>query len=442
MRNVRDNRTRIGARATRMAPTALAELDDGVIPVSAKGVPPALVGMTLRHLRHSGIPALGGEVPMPMALIKESVLESNIAAMQQFCDTNGVLLSPHGKTTLAPALFARQLAAGAWAITAATPAHLRMYRHYGVERIMYANQLVEPVAIRWLAAELNNNPGFEFFSLVDSVAAVHILDRVLATSGLSRAVKVLVEVGYRGGRCGVRDSSTALEVAAAVDTSNMLQLTGIECFEGLVPGADTNIAVIDDFLQSVTGIADNLIAGTSLREAGQVLVSAGGSAYFDRVVATFRRHTFAAPIQVVLRSGCYITQDGGFYSITSPLQGRATEPPALSNALEVWSVILSRPEPGLVITSMGRRDCSYDLGLPIPHSLVVDGAAPQKLAGAAVYALSDQHAHVTVPDDFPGQVGDLLGCRVSHPCTTFDKWGVLPIVDDSYRIVDAIATAF
>jgi D-serine dehydratase len=39
-------------------------------------------------------------------------------------------------------------------------------------------------------------------------------------------------------------------------------------------------------------------------------------------------------------------------------------------------------------------------------------------------------------------VGDLLACGISHPCTAFDKWRLIPVVDDDYTVVDAIATFF
>ena len=42
----------------------------------------------------------------------------------------------------------------------------------------------------------------------------------------------------------------------------------------------------------------------------------------------------------------------------------------------------------------------------------------------------------------PVRVGDLVGLGISHPCTTFDKWQVVYVVDDDYAIVDAVKTFF
>lgn len=416
------------------------ELRDLVIPVGAKGVPLDTHGMTVRQLSATGRHVLRGEFPMPVAVLRESQVNRNITAMQSYCDTRGVSLCPHGKTTLAPQLFQRQIEAGAWGVTAATPAHLRMYRHFGVSRILYANQLVEPGPIRWLAAELSNDPDFEFYCLVDSVAGVEILSDGLREARCRRPVDVLVEIGHPGARCGVRDMSQALDVARAVDASDMVTLVGVECFEGLPP-MTADLPSVDEFLCTTAVLATEMMTHTSLADRGSVILTAGGSAYFDRVVdALTERQSFPVPVHVVLRSGCYVTQDGGFYAETSPLQGRATTP-TLANALELWAAVLSRPEPDFLVTSLGKRDCSYDQRPPVPRWRF-DGQRVTDLTGAETVALSDQHAHLRVPPDDRTRVGDLVGFVVSHPCTTFDKWSLLPVVDDDHRMVDIVVTAF
>jgi D-serine dehydratase len=67
-------------------------------------------------------------------------------------------------------------------------------------------------------------------------------------------------------------------------------------------------------------------------------------------------------------------------------------------------------------------------------------------AGWAITGLNDQHAYLrlgdTDPQAPPLQVGDRIVLGLSHPCTTFDKWRWMPIVDDDYRVVDAVTTVF
>jgi D-serine dehydratase len=409
----------------RVAVAAIADLE---IPVGAKGWPAEATGMPAGAVAEAGWRVLDGDLPLPALVLRESALAHNLEAMRAFCEASGALLAPHGKTTMMPQLFARQLDAGAWGMTAATPVHLRLYRHVGVQRIVLANQLVEPSAIAWVARELDADPDFELLCLVDSPAGVALLDEGLA--GARRELPVLVEVGIAGARTGCRDVHEALAVARAVDASPRLRLEGVEGFEGLAPDLPAVDAFLDDLAATLAALEDARLLGPD------ALVSAGGSAYFDRVVERF------AGRRLVLRGGCYLTHDDGLYARTSPLDGRAEDGVArLRNALEVWSVVLSRPEPGLAITSMGRRDVGFDRGLPTPTMACALGERPRALA-AEVLALSDQHAHVRVDPADRLAVGDLVGSTVSHPCTTLDRWRVIATVDDDHRVVGALHTFF
>jgi D-serine deaminase-like pyridoxal phosphate-dependent protein len=145
---------------------------------------------------------------------------------------------------------------------------------------------------------------------------------------------------------------------------------------------------------------------------------------------------------LVLRSGCYVTQDGGFYDEMSPLAGRGGNGLRLRNAIELWSTVLSRPERDYAIVDFGRRDAPFDQGMPIPTHSCPPGGFKASLPVAEVVRLSDQHAHVRLPESAPCGVGDLLCCSISHPCGAFDRWRVIPIVDRERAVVDAILTFF
>jgi D-serine deaminase-like pyridoxal phosphate-dependent protein len=105
--------------------------------------------------------------------------------------------------------------------------------------------------------------------------------------------------------------------------------------------------------------------------------------------------------------------------------------------------VLSRPEPELAFADFGRRDAPFDQGLPIPRVVrAVAGDAPRPADGITVTALNDQHAYLALPADDPLAPGEWVGCGISHPCTAFDKWRYLPLVDDDYRVTGAITTYF
>src|SRR5690606_8872404 len=97
------------------------------------------------------------------------------------------------------------------------------------------------------------------------------------------------------------------------------------------------------------------------------------------------------------------------------------------------------------IIGLGKRDTSYDAGLPMPLFWSRPGSDAQLHVlggGHEAFEINDQHLFVRVPESTPLAVGDLVGFGISHPCLTFDKWRVIPIVDDDYTIASAISTAF
>jgi D-serine dehydratase len=389
------------------------------------------------------------EVPLPACVLRDGALERNIVEFQRYADARGVLLCPHAKTTMAPALFGRQLAAGCWGLTFATRAQLEVARRHGVPRVLLANELVGAADIRYVCGELARDPGFDFYCLADSVAGVRLLAAGVAAAAPGRPVQVLVEGGMAGRRCGVRDVGTAVAVAGAVRAAEpWLVLAGVEGFEGLAVSREAGgrEAGVREFLGFLADIALAL-DGRGLFDAGEVLLSAGGSAFYDLVIESLLGIRLSRPHRVVLRSGCYLTQDFGLYSgLLDDIHRRTgSADPALEPTLEVWAQVLSVPEPGLVILSAGRRDFGQDAGNPVALAHVRRGAASLRSlrgAGWTMAATSDQHAHMTAPPGHGVEVGDLVALGPSHPCTTFDKWRELYLVDGDYNVLDTIATYF
>jgi D-serine dehydratase len=389
------------------------------------------------------------DLPLPVCVLRASAVEHNLTRFQQFSEAAGVLLCPHAKTTMAPALFRRQLAAGSWGLTFATGAQVRAAREHGVPRIFYANELVGAADIRYVCAELRRDPEFGFYCLADSVAGVRLLAGRVAAESPGRPVNVLVEGGLAGARCGVRDVATAVEVAEEVRrAAPHLALVGVEGFEGLARARDggDREPVVREFLAFLVQIAAALDE-RDLFDVPEVLLTAGGSAMFDLVVDVLTRARLSRPARVMLRSGCDLSEDWGLYArALAELHARTGSPvPDLEPALEVWAQVLSVPEPGLVILSAGRRDFGQDAGNPVALTHVPRGSTERRSlrdAGWAMAAASDQHAHMAVPPGHGVEVGDLVALGPSHPCTTFDKWRTIYLVDDDYTVTEAVPTFF
>lgn len=423
---------------------AAANPGDVLVDALVKGFPPASADMTVADIGRQGWSLLDGDVPLPVAVLREERLRSNSAWMRAFAERNGLLIAPHGKTTMAPELFRLQLADGAWAITVATVQQLMVARRFRVKRVLLANQPIGRVAVDACFAALADDPDFELYCLVDSLAGVAGLAAGAARAQISQPLKVLVEIGIRGGRTGARTPAQALAAARAVAAAPGLALSGVEAFEGILPDA----AAVHDFLAT---FVDSLqaINGERLFADGPVVISAGGSAFFDRVATAFKAIEFDRPLHRVLRSGCYLTHDAVAYdkafNRVVAESGELLPQGRLEPALEVWSYVQSRPEPGLAILTAGRRDVGHDAGLPLPTLWHRPGqaGAPEPLAGGhRVTGLNDQHAYLALPATSPLEVGDMVALAISHPCTTFDKWRLIMLVDEDYRVTGAVSTYF
>ena len=419
-----------------------------------------------------GTSLFGDHTTTPLALLRRTALEHNAAVLRDYCRAHGVDLAPHGKTTMSPELGRLQLDHGAWGITAATAWQAQVLRGFGVDRILLANELVDPPGLRWAARELEADAGFELICYADSTDGVEIMTEVLTSSGFGGHVDVLVELGGPGGRTGCRTAAAADAVCAAVARSPRLRLRGVAAFEGVWGRAADAPEQITRLLERVRATLAGLRDDGRLDGDAEAIVSAGGSAHFDRVVEVLAGDWPAVPpVRVVLRSGCYLTHDHGSYRALSPLDGQRV-PGGLRPALEVWGRVLSHPEPGLAFADVGRRDVSHDAGLPVviarrPRPVGAAGAAGGGVgagAGAvgggdgaggdgggargaalrevAVTALNDQHAYMRTPVPSPLAIGDLVGFGISHPCTTLDRWRVLPVVEDDDTVAGFVRTCF
>ena len=417
-----------------------------------KGLPAGSDALRLSQIGRQGWNLLREDLPLPLAVLRASALDANSDWMRRFLALTGAKLAPHGKTSMSPQLFARQLADGAWGLTVATAQQLRVARRAGADRIVVANQLVGPREIDEVLDELAAHERLELYCLVDSVEGVRRLEQAATERAIGRPLRLLIEIGYPGGRAGCRDVESALAVARAVKAAAPhLALSGVEGFEGLhqsLPAAEGAPRVVR-FLRTLADAAVRIDA-EGLFEGGEVILSAGGSAYYDLVIAAFAGVRLSRPTAVVLRSGCYLTHDAGLYQRSfSELRERSELARSLDsgfeNALEVWAYVLSIPEPGRAILGAGRRDFGHDAGMPAPLKQFRPGRDVEPRAAANAWeiaAVNDQHAHMTFPVGADIVVGDMIALGVSHPCTTFDKWRLMFVVDDAYSVRSAIQTFF
>ncbi|MDT0417638.1 alanine racemase [Streptomyces sp. DSM 41982] len=417
-----------------------------------KGLPPDAEGLTVAELAGQRRNLFTGGFTTPVLALSAEALEHNLALMETYTERHGLDFAPHGKTSMAPQLFQRQLERGAWGITLAVPHQVRVARAFGVPRVFLANELVDAAALRWLAAELAADPDFVFVCYVDSVRGVELMDAALREAAGSlpsgpssaRRVDVVVELGAgEGARTGVRTEAECAAVADAVAATGTLRLVGVAGYEGEVPGADPERVLA--WLRRLTTLLVDFDAAGRFTAAGadEIIVSAGGSAWFDAVATAFAEiGELSAPVRKVLRSGAYVSHDDGHYKHLTPFN-RVPDEGALHPAFRLWAQVVSRPSAEQAFVNAGKRDAAYDLDLP--EAQAVRDARTGEVRGAggiAVSGLSDQHGWVRTEPDAELEVGDWLGMGLSHPCTSFDKWQLIPVATADGTVTDYVRTFF
>ncbi|GAA2254012.1 amino acid deaminase [Streptomyces atrovirens] len=419
---------------------ALARLTEERVDHRFKGLPPDAEGLTVGELAAQRRNLFTGGFTTPVLALSAERLEHNLRLMETYAARHGLAFAPHGKTSMAPQLFQRQIEHGAWGITLAVPHQVRVARAFGVQRVFLANELVDAAALRWVAAQLDADPEFRFVCYVDSVRGVGLMDAALTASGASRPVDVVVELAAgEGARTGVRTEAECAAVADAVAGARGLRLVGVAGYEGEVPRADPER--VHAWLRRLVSLAVDFDKAGRFSGLDEIVVSAGGSAWFDAVADVFAGiPELSAPVLKLLRSGAYVSHDDGHYRKLTPFN-RVPEEGALEPAFRLWTQVVSRPSDGQAFTNAGKRDAAHDLDLPFAQVVRRDGGE-RPATGISVTGLSDQHAWLRTTGEADLEVGDWVGLGLSHPCTSFDKWVLIPVAEADGTVVDYIRTFF
>jgi D-serine dehydratase len=399
-----------------------------VIEFKYKGFPIDSYGKTLEQFLATKPNLFTSNFQFPIMVLKESALNNNIAQMMSFCNSVKAELAPHVKTTMSPQLAKMQIAAGASALTVANFWQASIFLKFGFKNLIIANEVLDPMAIAAIA-KINKLKQAEIIFYVDSILALEIIQKHTPSEGEQN---LFIEIGTENGRGGVRELSLVEQLAQRIKADKRLNLIGVTGFEGAVPDAARGRRgekKISKFCQKIVAAAE---LAYPYKSDQPFVISAGGSAYFDIVARELNK--FEKPRRLLLRSGGYITHDHKYYEEIYPF---ASTDRSFQPAIEVWAQVISKPEKGFGVLNLGKRDIGNDLHNPIPIKSY-DGQV--KSFSAVIEKLNDQHGYLRGKQEF--SLAQLIGLGISHPCTTFDKWGLIPLVNDDYDLIDCLQTFF
>jgi D-serine deaminase-like pyridoxal phosphate-dependent protein len=398
------------------------------IEISNKGFPLNSYGKTVEQFLASKPNIFSAGFQFPIMVLKDNALKHNIDRMARFCKSVGAELAPHVKTTMSPQIAQMQVDAGAFALTIANFWQAEIFRSFGFKKLIIANEVLDPSAIAAIS-ELNGKQAAEIIFYVDSLAGLEIVKKHTSKDGIQN---LFIEIGTDNGRGGVRDLDLVTQIAKNISEDPRLKLRGVTGFEGAVPNAARTSAGEDSvtkFCQKIVAAANNAFP---YKSESEFIISAGGSAYFEIVASELNK--FDKPKILLLRSGGYVTHDSRYYEEIYPFRDSDD---LLLPAIEVWAQVISAPEKDFGVLNLGKRDVGCDLHNPIPVARYSDKLS--KFSGE-IEKLNDQHGFMRSQEKFA--VSELIGLGISHPCTTFDKWRLIPLVNDNYDVVDCIHTFF
>lgn len=422
-------------------------LDEGV-----RGVPPGTEPLHLKDVAARGWCPADGSMSLPVLTLDEAAFAANRDAMFAYLRSHGLAIAPHAKTPMAPRLAADLVAAGAWGATVADTRQAAVLLRAGINRLLLANQIGGRASGVRLGRLLAAHPEADIRAFADSPASVAPLAIAAETAG--RPLSVLVEVG--AGRAGARDLAGIEATIAAIEaSSDRLVLDGVAAYEGAAAVPGDPAATVRAITALMKLAAEAFARVRAVTRDRHLLLTAGGSSFFDLVVGALTPVVATdGQSTLLLRSGAIFFHDHGTYEralvamdarsgfvVDGAVRSAAA---TFRPALLLWAEVLSLPEPGLAICGFGRRDASFDQDLPRPLRVYRNGRIVQdaRKAGLQVTQLNDQHAFMSVPEGTALTVGDIVAFGISHPCTCLDHWQVLFGLDDAGRVTAAYRTFF
>jgi len=319
-----------------------------------------------------GKPGSRERLATPALVLDLDVLERNLRTMADYCRVHGRTLRPHAKTHKSTRIAALQAKHGAIGICAATMREAAAMIASGVRGVLVTSPMVGAAKLDAAAQLLALDKNVMF--VTDSLIGAKALEARLKKSRLSAKVLVDIDVGMR--RTGVPNVRAALALARYLDSSNHLELLGIQCYSGMVQ----HIGRYADRLRiygAELALLERILDQFKRRGLPTQIVSGGGTGTFD---IDRQRGLFTE-----CQAGSYVFMDVQ-YNEVELLRRR---PLPFATALFVQAMVLSNNHAGSATVDAGFKSFAMDGPVPLVHA-----GAP---AGAAFRFYGDEFGMLTWP---------------------------------------------
>lgn len=304
------------------------------------------------------VPALPGmteaDIQTPCLVLDLDALERNIRKMGDYAKAHGMRHRAHGKMHKSvDVLKLQEKLGGAIGVCCQKVSEAEVFVRGGIKDVLVSNQIRDPDKIDRLARL--PRLGSRIIVCVDDVANVADLSAAAVKHGT--IVECFVEIDCGAGRCGVKTTPEAVEIARAIDAAPALKFTGIQAYQGAMQHIDSyedRKAKLDAAIGQVTDAVDGLKAAGLEPE----LVSGGGtgSYYFESNSGVYNE----------LQCGSYAFMDADYGRIHDR-EGKRIDQGEWENALFILTSVMSHAKPHLAVVDAGLKAQSVDSGLPFVY---------------------------------------------------------------------------
>jgi D-serine deaminase-like pyridoxal phosphate-dependent protein len=356
------------------------------------------------------------EITTPAFLVDRAILQRNCDRMRDKAGASGVAFRPHVKTHKTVEIARMQHGGATGPITVSTLAEAELFIRDGWRDITYG----VPIAPSKLRRVAELAAGIDRLSiLIDSERALHAIEEVAGSGGVSFDVFLKVDCGYH--RAGVDpENPDSVRLALALARSEAVRFQGLLTHAGHsynAGGLEEVRRIAAEESASLTRFRA-LLAGQGLGDTTRSVGSTPTAAVVER---------FSECDEV--RPGNYV-----FFDAFQATLGSCTLDDVAVSVLT--TVIGSYPERGTIIVDAGALALSKDLSPDhldpqFGYGLVCDlDLNPLPLR---IVALSQEHGKIAAQGNFP--VGTRLRILPNHSCLTAAMYETYQIVDGG-RIVD------
>ena len=331
-----------------------------------------------------GVPGGARRITTPALMVDAKKLKANITQMMERCREAGLSLRPHGKTHKCTRLAQMQIDAGALGICAATGREGIAFARAGLSGILVTAPVVQYAQIDELARL--HAEGADLRIVIDHPEVARRWEKALA--GTSRPLPALVDVDIGMNRTGALTPEAAVEIAALIKASPVLDYAGVQAYSGRVQH-------INDFAERRAAYGAQIerlktvLKELRSRDLAPAIVSGGGTGTFaiDTVSGVFTES----------QAGSYVFMDVEYEAVQ--LFPASKNP--WQHSLFLRASVVSANVPGQVTVNAGFKSFATDGPAPAVYGdtapgmryefygdeygrlLLEDGVAPPALGATA-----------------------------------------------------------